>query len=97
MTMIWTRKLLPIALLAAGSLGAIACEEKRELAPAATDLKAPEVKAPSAVKLSIDKATSKVDFMMEAPQEKIRGRIHQAATGDLQVDPSDITKTTGLI
>src|SRR5262249_34744762 len=52
---------------------------------------------PAAAAFAIDKASSKIEFMMEAPQEKIRGRVSGAGSGDLQVDPSDITKTTGLI
>jgi polyisoprenoid-binding protein YceI len=95
---IWTRTVLPILMLAAAGLGTTACqEEKRELAPAATELKAPVAKAPAAATFAIDKASSKIEFMMEAPQEKIRGHVSGTASGDLRVDPSDITKTTGLI
>lgn len=94
----WTRTLLPIVVLAAAAgVGTVACEDKPQLAPEATDLKAPEVKVPSAAMLSIDKAGSKVEFMMEAPQEKIRGRVAGAAEGELQIDPTDLSKTTGLI
>jgi hypothetical protein len=35
--------------------------------------------------------------MMDAPQEKIRGRVSGATEGEIQVDPSDLTKTTGLL
>jgi hypothetical protein len=38
-----------------------------------------------------------VEFMMEAPIEKIHGRVSGATEGELQVDPSDITKTTGFL
>ncbi|XXT25593.1 hypothetical protein WME94_40130 [Sorangium sp. So ce429] len=95
--MIWTRTLL-LGALAAASLGAAACEgEKPPLAPAATELKAPEVKAPTAATFAIDRASSKVELAMDAPREKIRGRIQGAAAGTLQVDPADVTRTTGLI
>ncbi|MGK3960145.1 hypothetical protein WMF38_44735 [Sorangium sp. So ce118] len=95
--MIWTRTLL-LGALAAASLGAAACEEEKpRLAPAATELKAPEAKAPTAATFAIDRASSKVELAMDAPREKIRGRIQGAAAGTLQVDPADVTRTTGLI
>lgn len=86
------------ALLAAMCLGAVACqEEKPNLAPAATELKAPEVKVPAAATFEIDAASSKIELMMEAPREKIRGRIAGAAKGTLHVDLADVTKSTGLV
>ncbi|XYH94585.1 hypothetical protein ACMHYB_43150 [Sorangium sp. So ce1128] len=89
---------LLLGALAAASLGAAACEEEKpRLAPAATELKAPEAKAPAAATFAIDRASSKVELAMDAPREKIRGRIQGAAAGTLQVDPADITRTTGLI
>ncbi|XXY55184.1 hypothetical protein WME91_16055 [Sorangium sp. So ce269] len=95
--MIWTRTLF-LGALAAASLGAAACEEEKpRLAPAATELKAPEAKAPTAATFAIDRASSKVELAMDAPREKIRGRIQGAAAGTLQVDPADVTRTTGLI
>ncbi|WP_437740420.1 hypothetical protein WME73_33435 [Sorangium sp. So ce302] len=97
MKTIRTRALLLLALAAAG-LGAAACQgEQPSLAPAATELKAPEPKAPAAATFAIDRAGSKVELVMDAPQEKIRGRIAGAAAGTLQVDPADVTRTTGLI
>jgi hypothetical protein len=89
--------LLAFAALAALLAGVPACEDKAPLAPPATELKASPAKIEGAAKLTIDAASSKVDFMMEAPKEKIRGRVNGAAGGDLQVDLADLTKTTGLI
>jgi hypothetical protein len=57
----------------------------------------PRMASPGAVKLSVDTASSKVDFMMEAPQEKIAGHVPGATTGDLQIDVMDLTKSTGAI
>ncbi|MGK3986540.1 hypothetical protein WME99_26075 [Sorangium sp. So ce136] len=95
--MMWTRTLF-LGALATASLGAAACEEEKpRLAPAATELKAPEVKAPAAAAFAIDRASSKVELAMDAPREQIRGRIQGAAAGTLQVDPADVTRTTGLI
>ena len=67
-------------------------------ATAATAAPAP-AKAPSmdAKKFSIESAGSKVDFLMEAPQEKIAGHVPGAATGELQIDFMDLTKSTGTI
>lgn len=46
---------------------------------------------------TIEKSSSKVDFMMEAPQEKIHGRANGTSEGSLQVDLMDVSKTTGVI
>ncbi|MEJ7727880.1 MAG: hypothetical protein WKG00_01565 [Polyangiaceae bacterium] len=67
------------------------------LAPTATALAPSKPAAASARPMVIDKASSKLDFMMEAPVEKIRGRVVGATEGQIQVDPSDISKTTGFL
>ncbi|AUX45852.1 hypothetical protein SOCE26_073480 [Sorangium cellulosum] len=97
MTTIRTRTLLLAALAATGVSAAACQEEKAPLAPAATELKAPAAKVPAAATFAIDRANSKVELIMDAPQEKIRGRIEGAAEGTLHVDPADVTRTTGLI
>lgn len=93
----WTRTLLSAVIIATAGFGLGGCEDKPVLAPEKTDLKASTPKAPDAVKLAIDKALSKVEFMMEAPSEKIRGRASGTMEGEIQVDPADLRKTTGLI
>jgi hypothetical protein len=57
------------------------------------------VKSPAAgaMKLSVDKAASKVDFMMDAPKEKIRGRAEGATQGEIHVDPKDLTTLSGSV
>jgi hypothetical protein len=67
------------------------------IAPSATALAPAKAPTMDAKKLSIDKASSKVDFAMEAPQEKIVGHVPGSATGDLQIDFMDLTKSTGLV
>jgi polyisoprenoid-binding protein YceI len=67
------------------------------LAPTASALAAAKPKTADARTFSIDKSSSKVDFLMEAPFEKIRGRLTGAAEGDLAIDLMDITKATGLV
>lgn len=81
-------------------LGGAGCDDKStsaNVAPTSSAITAAKPAAVGAQKFAIDKTSSKVDFVMEAPQEKIRGRAHGASQGDLQINLEDITKTTGLI
>jgi len=68
-----------------------------QLAPAASSLASAAPASAGARKFTVDKATSKVDFTMDAPQEKIRGHVPGAAEGELSIDLSDLKKTTGLV
>lgn len=89
-----------LSALALCAVGAVGCEDKptsENIAPTSTALTQAKPAAMGAQKFAVDKASSKVDFMMEAPQEKIRGRVHGASEGDFQINLEDITKTTGLI
>lgn len=90
---------LSCLLLALAAPFAAGCEDKpaAPLAPTATALAPAKPAAAAARKLTIDKASSKVEFMMEAPQEKIRGRVSGAMEGDLQVDVTDLSKSTGVL
>ncbi len=88
-----------IAVIAfAAVLAGSGCESEpaAPLAPTASALVATK-KAASASKFTIDPAASKVSFLMEAPEEKIRGSLENATTGALEIDPTDLTKTTGVI
>ncbi len=93
---------LPIAAIALTA----ACSEKTEaktaapavtVAPKSTALAPAKPATVEAKKLTVEKAGSRVDFAMEAPQEKIVGHVPGATTGDLQVDFMDVTKSTGLV
>jgi hypothetical protein len=86
-----------LLLLAIGSV--TGCDDKpaAPLAPTASALAPTKPATAEAKKLTIDKPSSKIEFMMDAPQEKIRGRVSGATEGEIQVDPSDLTKTTGLL
>lgn len=58
----------------------------------------PPPKAPEVIHLAVDPATSKLGFDMEAPLEKIRGKVPPSAlTGEVWVDPSDLSKSRGLV
>jgi hypothetical protein len=72
-------------------------EKPVTLAPTATALAPAKAATTGAKKLTIDPASSQVSFVMEAPQEKIVGHVRGASQGTLQVDVTDVTKTTGLI
>jgi hypothetical protein len=91
--------LLVLPLLALVSTFALGCESEPSapLAPTASALAPAKPAAQSAKKLVVDKAGSKVELMMDAPQEKIRGKLPGSAEGELHVDASDLSKTTGLI
>jgi polyisoprenoid-binding protein YceI len=81
-------------------IAAAGCGEDKPataLAPTASALGSAQPAAAGAKKLVVDKASSRVDFTMEAPIEKIRGKLAGALEGELAVDPSDLTKTTGKL
>jgi hypothetical protein len=82
------------------SVSFLGCEDsppQKPLAPTATALAPTKPGSAGAQKLAVEKASSKVEFMMEAPVEKIRGRVSNAAEGELSIDPADIAKTTGFL
>jgi hypothetical protein len=90
--------------VAAVLLAAAGCDdggkgEKPAVTVAPTSSALAPVKAPTmeAKKLTVDKDSSKVDFLMEAPEEHIHGKVAGATTGDLNVDFMDVTKSTGLV
>src|SRR5687768_8816958 len=96
------RSVIVVALLAAAlplQLAAGGCGDQpggAHLAPTASALVA-EKKAATASKFSVDPSTSKVTFLMDAPQEKIRGTVARTMGGSLEIDPKDLTKTTGVV
>jgi hypothetical protein len=95
-----TRMWLPLAaLLVTAGCGKddVAAKPEPTVAPTSSALAAAKPATLEARKLVIDPTTSKVDLVMEAPVEKIRGRVYGAATGDLSVDFMDVSKTTGLV
>jgi len=93
-----TRPALVAVLALVAALSSTACEDHpaTPLAPSASALVA-EKKAATAQKLSIVPASGKVTFLMDAPEEKIRGVVSGTTTGAIEVDPKDLTKTTGVI
>ena len=75
-----------------------ACDQQpvQPLAPTASALEPVKPKTSGAMKYPIASG-SKIEFMMEAPIEKIRGRVENAISGDVFLDPTDLAKTTAHI
>ncbi|MCY0985625.1 hypothetical protein OV203_00685 [Nannocystis sp. ILAH1] len=73
--------------------------EPVKLAPKAEKLEVkPPPPAPTTVHLAIDGATGKLGFDMEAPIEKIRGKVPASAlSGEVWLDPADLAKSRGLV
>jgi hypothetical protein len=84
------------ATLFLASMAVAGCDEKpaTNLAPSATALVDAKPKPKGAMELSVVPSSGKVSFEMDAPQEKIRGRVEKSITGDIAIDPSDLTATT---
>lgn len=59
---------------------------------------APAAELPGAsAELAVQSASSKIDFTMEAPFEKIYGEAPGSIEGSFALDPHDLSKTRGLI
>jgi hypothetical protein len=91
--------LFPVVLLAVAGCGETKTDKPATAAATvqATPPPPPKPASPGAVKLVIDAPSSKVDFLMEAPQEKIAGHVRGSSSGTLQVDPMDLTRSTGVL
>jgi hypothetical protein len=102
--MLLTRTLPFLAALAlaaagcdAGNASAASASAAPTVAPTSSAVVPAKPASMDAKKLAVDKATSKVDFLMEAPEEKIHGRADAAMTGELAIDFGDLTKSTGAV
>ncbi len=90
---------LSVGVLCAVSASLGACKEKPqvELAPVASAALSAAPAAATATQFAVDSATSKVTFLMDSPLEKIDGDASGGLSGDIFVDPSDVTKSTALV
>ena len=68
----------------------------KNLAPTSSALTSAKPATATAAKMVIA-PKSAVTFLMEAPLEKIHGKAPGGASGEVFVDPTDVTKTTGLV
>jgi hypothetical protein len=91
-------KLRPVALAALAAASSFACKEepKPQLAPVSSALTAQPATV-AAQTFTVDSASSKLEFTMDAELEKISGRAPNSAQGELFVDLKDVTKSSGLI
>lgn len=69
----------------------------KNAAPTASALASAQPASAGAVQLSVVAASSKASWVMDAPFEKIFGELPAALSGELFVDPSDVTQSTGLL
>jgi hypothetical protein len=93
-------KLAKIALSLTALVSATACNDKEpvQLAASATAsaLASSAPQTAAAVELKVAK-TGTVTFIMDAPIEKIFGKVPESLSGNLFVDLTDLTKTTGNV
>jgi len=99
--------LLSAAVVLPAALSFVACDKGPSseggdkpavtLAPTATALAPAKPPPAGATKLKIETASSKVDFLMEAPKEKIAGHVPGTTTGELSIDLDDVTRSTGAL
>ena len=89
---------IPVVTLALGASVA-ACEDKPnpDAAPVSSALAPAKPKTAASLTFAIEADSSKVNFTMEAPVEKIHGDAPKSVEGDIFVDLMDVTKSTGLL
>ena len=94
-------RLAPLASLALLALPALlfACGgEPIQLAPQAEKLTAEAPKSTGAQRFVVESTGGTLEFTMDAPIEKIRGRVPPSAvTGEIFINARDIASTTGII
>jgi hypothetical protein len=91
---------IAIALISFSGAAVLGCSKTKpqHLAPTATSLE--PSKPPASMKadqFAVDTGTSSATFEMDAPIEKIYGDAPGSVSGDLYVNPKDITHSMGLI
>ncbi|HEY4106567.1 MAG TPA: hypothetical protein VGM44_21850 [Polyangiaceae bacterium] len=84
-------------LWAAGALAGCKDKPKVDLAPVASAALTAGPAAATATHFSVDSASSKLNFLMDSPLEKIDGDAAGGLQGDLFVDLSDLTRSTALV
>lgn len=94
----FVRSVLPIILAGAFLPAFAACNSpKKELAPEAAPLAADKLATNESAPFDVAAAQSKVDFLLDAPLEQIKGRAPGALSGEVFLDPTDLSKTKGLV
>jgi hypothetical protein len=79
----------------------LACDKappaEERLAPKASALEAAKPAAPQSLPLVVDAASSSLSFLMDSPLEKIEGEAPKSLSGELFVNPADLSQSTGLV
>ena len=80
-------------------LGAVGCDDDPppKLAPAASALASAKAATSRSYRLKVQGKGSKVSFVMEAPLERIHGELADAVSGEIFLDPTNLTKARGRI
>ena len=91
-----SRTLAQSLVLTAGMATGFGCDDGPATPPSAP-LEAPRTVDDGARSFAISKATSNVEFLMEAPIEHIRGRAPGSVEGDFSVTLDDLRTARGLI
>ncbi len=93
-------KIAWVSVLAVTTSLAMGCDDKKKaenLAPTSSALAPAEKPTQQAVTFAVESKGAKVNFLMDAPLEKIFGEAPDAVEGEIHVDLTDTTKTTALI
>lgn len=91
---VWTLS----AFLMLGAVGACG-GDKTQVAPdiSGSALASSKPKSANAKTFLVETSGSNVGFMMEAPDEKIRGKAPDSTSGYAYIDPADLSQTTGNV
>ncbi len=96
-----TKQIACVVVAAFALVGGAGCDsgqQNAQAAPKTSTLVDTKPKAAGSYEFEIadiDEKNPAVSFMMDAPNEKIRGTLVKATTGKIQIPLDDITKTTG--
>lgn len=90
-----------MVLVCAALWAALACSKEKpaeqQLAPTAAALSAATPQAATALPFTVDSSTSSFKFLMDSPLEKIDGDAPRSLSGELFIDPADLSKSTALL
>ena len=86
-----------VTLVALTAAGCSKDEPNPNAAPVSSSLAPAKPKTDAGKPYAIEAQDAKVSFMMDAPIEKIFGEADGSTSGELFVDPEDITRSTGLL
>ncbi|TKD03560.1 YceI family protein [Polyangium fumosum] len=86
-----------VALVALAASGCSKDEPNPNAAPVSSSLAPAKPKTEAGKPYAVEAQGAKVSFTMDAPIEKIFGEADGSTSGELFVDPEDVTRSTGLL